>query len=239
METCAARLRPYIADTSLLVDRALRAGERVLLEGAQGTLLDLDHGTYPFVTSSNPIAGAAATGIGIGPTRIESVVGVAKAYVTRVGEGPFPTEIDGPDEARVRELGEEYGTTTGRERRCGWLDLVALRFAARVNGMTSLALTKLDVLSDFAEIPVCTRYRLPDGSQTDEFPAHQSDFHHARPVYETLPGWREPLDDRLPAAARSYVEFVESALELEVNMIGTGADRDSVITRDQPAYSRS
>jgi adenylosuccinate synthase len=239
MEACAARLRPYIADTSLLVDRALRAGERVLLEGAQGTLLDLDHGTYPFVTSSNPIAGAAATGIGIGPTRIDSVVGVAKAYVTRVGEGPFPTEIDGPDEARVRELGEEYGTTTGRERRCGWLDLVALRFAVRVNGMTSLALTKLDVLSDFAEIPVCTRYRLPDGSETDEFPAHQSDFHHARPVYETLPGWREPLDDRLPARARSYVEFVESALELEVSMIGTGADRESVITRDQPAYSRS
>jgi adenylosuccinate synthase len=239
METCAARLRPYIADTSLLVDQALRAGERVLLEGAQGTLLDLDHGTYPFVTSSNPIAGAAATGIGIGPTRIDSVVGVAKAYVTRVGEGPFPTEIDGPDEARVRELGEEYGTTTGRERRCGWLDLVALRFAVRVNGMTSLALTKLDVLSDFAEIPVCIRYRLPDGSETDEFPAHQSDFHHARPVYETLPGWREPLDDTLPAAARSYVQFVESALELEVSMIGTGADRESVITRDQPAYSRS
>jgi adenylosuccinate synthase len=239
MEACAARLRPYIADTSLLVDQALRAGERVLLEGAQGTLLDLDHGTYPFVTSSNPIAGAAATGIGIGPTRIDSVVGVAKAYVTRVGEGPFPTEIDGPDEARVRELGEEYGTTTGRERRCGWLDLVALRFAVRVNGMTSLALTKLDVLSDFAEIPVCTRYRLPDGSETDEFPAHQSDFHHARPVYETLPGWREPLDDRLPAAARRYVEFVESTLELEVSMIGTGADRESVITRDQPAYSRS
>jgi adenylosuccinate synthase len=185
------------------------------------------------------VAGAAATGIGIGPTRIDSVVGVAKAYVTRVGEGPFPTEIDGPDEARVRELGEEYGTTTGRERRCGWLDLVALRFAARVNGMTSLALTKLDVLSAFAEIPVCTRYRLPDGSETDDFPAHQSDFHHARPVYETLPGWREPLDDRLPAAARSYVEFVESALELEVSMIGTGADRESVITRDQPAYSRS
>ena len=170
---------------------------------------------------------------------IDSVVGVAKAYVTRVGEGPFPTEIDGPDEARVRELGEEYGTTTGRERRCGWLDLVALRFAVRVNGMTSLALTKLDVLSDFAEIPVCTRYRLPDGSETDEFPAHQSDFHHARPVYETLPGWREPLDEGLPPAARSYVQFVESALELEVSMIGTGADRERVITRDQPAYSRS
>jgi adenylosuccinate synthase len=201
-----------------------------LLEGAQGTLLDLDHGTYPFVTSSNPIAGAAATGIGIGPTRIDSVIGVAKAYVTRVGEGPFPTEIEGPDQARVRELGEEYGTTTGRERRCGWLDLVGLRFAARVNGMTSLALTKLDVLSDFAEIPVCVRYRLPDGTETDEFPAHQSDFHHAEPVYETLPGWREPLENGLPAAARGYVAFVEAALELEVTMIGTGADRAQVVS---------
>jgi adenylosuccinate synthase len=230
METYAARLRPYVADTSLLVDQALRRGERVLLEGAQGTLLDLDHGTYPFVTSSNPIAGAAATGIGIGPTRIDSVIGVAKAYVTRVGEGPFPTEIEGPDQARVRELGGEYGTTTGRERRCGWLDLVGLRFAARVNGMTSLALTKLDVLSDFAEIPVCVRYRLPDGTETDEFPAHQSDFHHAEPVYETLPGWREPLENGLPAAARGYVAFVEAALELEVTMIGTGADRAQVVS---------
>jgi adenylosuccinate synthase len=240
MEAYAERIRPYVADTSLLVDRALRAGTRVLLEGAQGTLLDLDHGTYPFVTSSNPVAGAAATGIGIGPTRIDTVVGVAKAYVTRVGEGPFPTEIEGPDQARVRELGEEYGTTTGRERRCGWLDLVALRFAVRVNGMTSLALTKLDVLSDFAEIPVCTRYRLPDGTETDEFPAHQSDFHHAEPVYETLAGWRETLDCGLPAAARRYVEFVEEALEVEVSMIGTGADRESIVmARDQPAYSRS
>jgi adenylosuccinate synthase len=239
VEECAARLRPYIADTSLLVERALKAGQKVLLEGAQGTLLDLDHGTYPFVTSSNPVAGAAATGIGIGPTRIESVLGVAKAYVTRVGEGPFPTEIEGPDQARVRELGEEYGTTTGRERRCGWLDLVGLRFAARVNGMTSLALTKLDVLSTFAEIPVCVRYKLPDGTETDEFPAHQSDFHHAQPVYETLPGWQEPLDGSLPPAAQRYVEFVEAGLELDVIMVGTGADRESVITRDQPAYSRS
>jgi adenylosuccinate synthase len=230
LEECVARLRPYIADTSLLVERALKAGQQVLLEGAQGTLLDLDHGTYPFVTSSNPIAGAAATGIGIGPTRIESVIGVAKAYVTRVGEGPFPTEIEGPDQERVRELGAEYGTTTGRERRCGWLDLVGLRFAARVNGMTSLALTKLDVLSTFEEIPVCVRYRLPDGSETDEFPAHQSDFHHAEPVYETLPGWREELDGSLPPAAQRYVEFVEGSLELEVSMIGTGADRAQVVT---------
>ena len=235
MEGYAVRLRPYVADTSLLVERALRAGQSVLLEGAQGTLLDLDHGTYPFVTSSNPTAGAAATGIGIGPTRIDQVIGVAKAYVTRVGEGPFPTEIEGSAQARVRELGAEYGTTTGRERRCGWLDLVALRFAARVNGLTSLALTKLDVLSEFDEVPVCVRYRLPDGSETDEFPAHQSDFHHARPVYEILDGWRDPLDGveelaALPAQARRYVEYVEAALDLEVSMIGTGAERERVIT---------
>jgi adenylosuccinate synthase len=234
MEGYAVRLRPYVADTSLLVERALRAGQPVLLEGAQGTLLDLDHGTYPFVTSSNPTAGAAATGIGIGPTRIDQVIGVAKAYVTRVGEGPFPTEIEGPAQARVRELGAEYGTTTGRERRCGWLDLVALRFAARLNGLTSLALTKLDVLSEFDEIPVCVRYRLPDGSETDEFPAHQSDFHHARPVYETLEGWRDPLDAvdelaALPTSARRYVEYIEAALDLEVSMIGTGAERERVI----------
>jgi adenylosuccinate synthase len=235
MESCAQRLRPYVADTSLLVDQALKEGRRVLLEGAQGTLLDLDHGTYPFVTSSNPIAGAAATGTGIGPTRIDSVVGVAKAYVTRVGEGPFPTEIEGPDQERVRELGGEYGTTTGRERRCGWLDLVGLRFAVRVNGLTSLALTKLDVLSSFGELPVCTRYRLADGTETEEIPAHQTDFHHARPVYETLPGWNEPLDsvehlEELPEAARRYVEYVERAVDVEVTMIGTGADRERVLT---------
>ena len=235
MESCARRLRPYVADTSLLVDQALKEGRRILLEDAQGTLLDLDHGTYPFVTSSNPIAGAAATGTGIGPTRIDSVVGVAKAYVTRVGEGPFPTEIEGPDQERVRELGGEYGTTTGRERRCGWLDLVGLRFAVRVNGLTSLALTKLDVLSSFGELPVCTRYRLADGTETEEIPAHQTDFHHARPVYETLPGWNEPLDsvehlEELPDAARRYVEYVERVIDVEVTMIGTGADRERVLT---------
>jgi adenylosuccinate synthase len=239
MEAYAARLRPYVADTSLLVDSALREGRRVLLEGAQGTLLDVDHGTYPFVTSSNPVAGAAATGIGIGPTRIDQVIGVAKAYVTRVGEGPFPTEIEGSDQKRVRELGSEYGTTTGRERRCGWLDLVGLRFAVRVNGITSLALTKLDVLSDFAEIPVCLRYRLRDGSETRDFPAHQSDFHSARPVYETLPGWQAPLAGvtgvgELPRNARRYVELVERETEVAVSLIGTGAERERVLLPQGP-----
>jgi adenylosuccinate synthase len=233
-EQHAQRLRPFITDTSLLVDRALRDAKNVLFEGAHATLLDLDHGTYPFVTSSSTLAGGATTGIGIGPTRIDRVIGVAKAYVTRVGEGPFPTEIDGPDQERLRTLGGEVGTVTGRDRRCGWLDLVGLRYAARLNGMTTLALTKLDVLSAFAELPVCVRYRLRDGTETDEFPAHQSDFHHCEPVYEKLRGWEQPLDavdgrSKLPENARRYVEFIEQALELEVSIIGTGAARERVL----------
>jgi len=225
----AVRLGPYVADTSLLVDRALRRGENVLFEGAQGTLLDLDHGTYPFVTSSSPIAAGAAVSFGIGPKRIDEVVGVAKAYVTRVGEGPFPSEIEGPANERVRDIGQEFGTVTGRERRCGWLDLVALRFAVRVNGITSLALTKLDVLSEFEELPVCVRYRLPDDSETAEFPAHQSDFHHCRPVFEELPGWGEKIAESLPAAAQAYVEFVERALDVPITLVGTGAARERVL----------
>jgi len=235
-EQYAKRLRGHISDTSLIVDEALRAGREVLFEGAQATLLDLDHGTYPFVTSSNPSSGGAATGTGIGPTRIDVVIGVAKAYVTRVGEGPFPSEIEGPEQDRVRDLGGEFGTVTGRSRRCGWLDLVALRYAVRVNGLDRLALTKLDVLSHFAEVPVCVRYRLPDGTETEHFPAHQSDFHGAEPVYETLAGWEEPLDGcssaaELPAAARAYVDFVERELDVDVTLIGTGAERESVLTR--------
>ena len=230
-EGYAQRLRPFVGDTSLLVDRALREGKDVLFEGAQATLLDLDHGTYPFVTSSSTVAANAATGMGIGPTRIDRVIGVAKAYVTRVGAGPFPTEIEGADQERVRELGAEYGTVTGRERRCGWLDLVALRYAVRLNGITSLALTKLDVLSSFAELPVCVRYRVRGGEETDEFPAHQSDFHNARPVYDVLPGWETPLDGELPEAARSYVEFIERALEVDVSLVGTGAEREQVVAR--------
>jgi adenylosuccinate synthase len=241
-EGLAQRLRPFVADTSLLVDRALRDGRRVLFEGAQGTLLDLDHGTYPFVTSSNPVAGEAATSFGIGPNRIDAVVGVAKAYVTRVGEGPFPTEIAGPDQDRVRELGAEFGTVTGRERRCGWLDLVALRYAVRLNGVTSLALTKLDVLSAFSEIPVCVRYHLRGGRETEEFPAHQSDFHHCEPVYELLAGWEEPIDavaeySELPETARRYVEFIESELGVPVTLVGIGADRQQVLSRAAPAVA--
>jgi adenylosuccinate synthase len=239
-EGYAKRLRPLITDTSLMVERALQEGKQVLFEGAQATLLDLDHGTYPFVTSSNPVAASAATGVGIGPTRIDSVVGVAKAYVTRVGEGPFPSEIQGPGQERVRELGGEFGTVTGRGRRCGWIDLVALRYAARINGFTALALTKIDVLSVFDEIPVCVAYELPSGERTHEFPAHQSDFHHARPIFETLAGWAESLDevgaiDDLPEAALRYVRFVEREIEVPVVLIGTGQGREHVLVDGEGA----
>src|SRR3954466_15818815 len=235
-EGYAQRVRPYVTDTSLYVDNALRDGKNVLFEGAQATLLDLDHGTYPFVTSSNPVASSAATGVGVGPRRIDRIIGVTKAYVTRVGEGPFPSEIQGPDQDTMRELGHEYGTVTGRSRRCGWLALVALRYAVRVNGIDQLALTKLDVLSHFAEVPVCVRYRLRGGDETPDFPAHQSDFHAAEPVFEVLAGWSEPLDgcaslDDLPAAARRYVELVERELDVEVTLVGTGAERAAGLSR--------
>ncbi len=233
----AERLAPYIADVSLLVNEALDIGEPVLCEGAQGTLLDLDHGTYPFVTSSNPIAGGACVGLGVGPTRIGAVAGVAKAYLTRVGEGPFPSEA-APDAAdALREAGAEFGTVTGRPRRCGWLDLVGLRYAARVNGFTELVLTKLDVLSGAAEIPVCVAYRFRDGSTSEHFPAHQSDFHHAEPVWESLEGWREPIDgvrtfDDLPPAAQRYVAFVAERLGIPVGLVSVGQRRDQVLTAD-------
>jgi adenylosuccinate synthase len=214
----------------------MAAGKQVLFEGAQGVMLDVDLGTYPFVTSTSVGIGGVGGGAGVSPRGLDEVIGVVKAYTTRVGEGPFPTEIEGPEQERVRELGGEFGTVTGRERRCGWLDLVALRYAVRLNGIDSLALTKLDVLSAFDELPVCVRYRLEDGSETNEFPAHQSDFHHCRPVYETLAGWSEPIDTveefgDLPAAARAYVEFVERTLEVDVTLVGTGADRERVLAR--------
>jgi len=230
----AARLAPFIADTSLLVDQALRDGKNVLLEGAQGTMLDVDHGTYPFVTSSNPIAGAACAGIGIGPTRISRVVGVSKAYTTRVGEGPFPTELDDADGALMLQRGNEFGTTTGRQRRCGWIDLVALRYAARLSGFTELALTKLDVLSGFARVRICEAYRTRDGELLTEFPYHQTVFHGCTPVYRDLDGWDEDISEcrelkRLPAAARGYVETIADAVEVPITLIGTGQGRHQVI----------
>jgi len=230
----AERLRPFIDDTALIIDESLRAGKRVLFEGAQGTMLDIDHGTYPFVTSSNPTAGAACTGTGIGPTRIDRVLGVTKAYVTRVGEGPFPTELDDADGQRMLERGNEFGTTTGRQRRCGWLDLVALRYAARLSGMTGLALTKLDVLSGFERVKLCVAYRDRDGNRLTTFPYHQTVFHGCTPEYEELPGWPEDLSDcreldDLPPRARAYVERISEAVEVPITLIGTGQGRHQVI----------
>ena len=230
----AERLRPFIADTALLIDEALREGKRVLFEGAQGTMLDIDHGTYPFVTSSNPIAGAACTGTGIGPTRIDTVLGVSKAYVTRVGEGPFPSELADADGRRMLERGNEFGTTTGRRRRCGWLDLVALRYAVRLSGMTQLALTKLDVLSGFREVKLCAAYEDRDGAVLVNFPYHQTVFHGCRPIYESMPGWDEDLSEcrtleELPPRAREYVDAIAEAVEVPITLIGTGQGRHQVI----------
>ncbi len=230
----AERLRPFIADTALLIDETLRAGKTVLFEGAQGTMLDIDHGTYPFVTSSNPVAGAACTGTGIGPTRIDRVLGVSKAYVTRVGEGPFPSELDDADGQRMLERGNEFGTTTGRQRRCGWIDLVALRYAVRLSGMTQLALTKLDVLSGFARVRMCVAYRDREGNRLTDFPYHQTVFHGCTPEYEDMPGWDEDLSeartlDDLPLRAREYVDAIAAAVDVPITLIGTGQGRHQVI----------
>ncbi len=229
----ADRLRPYVADTGLLLNDALDRGETVILEGGQGTLLDVDHGTYPYVTSSNPTAGGASTGSGIGPTRIDRVLGILKAYTTRVGEGPFPTELFDADGQALRTIGGEVGVTTGRDRRCGWFDAPIARYATRVNGMTDYFLTKLDVLSTFETIPVCVAYDV-DGQRVDEVPMTQTDFHHARPIYEMLPGWNTDISDartfdELPANCRSYVRFLEEQAGCRVSAIGVGPDRDATL----------
>jgi adenylosuccinate synthase len=228
------RIRDYIADTSRLVLDRLDEGDMVVFEGAQGTLLDIDHGTYPFVTSSNPIAGAACVGAGVGPKHIDEVWGVTKAYSTRVGAGPFPTELEGPHADALRERGGEYGTTTGRARRVGWLDLVALRYAARLNSLTALAVTKLDVLSGETVLPVCTRYRGADGAVFDHFPYHQTVLHHVSGEYEELPGWSEDIsacrsEEELPSAAREYLQFIADFVKVPVALIGVGPGRDEVI----------
>jgi adenylosuccinate synthase len=228
------RIEPYIADTSRLVCQRLDEGASVLFEGAQGALLDVDHGTYPFVTSSNPIAGAACVGAGVGPMDIDEVWGVTKAYGTRVGAGPFPTELDGELGELLRDRGGEYGTTTGRPRRVGWIDLVALRYTARLNSLTALAVTKLDVLSGLSEIQVCTRYRGTDGAEFTDFPYHQTVLHHATGEYETLGGWTEELtecrtEEDLPDAAREYLQFIGDFVGVPIAVIGVGPSRDQVI----------
>jgi adenylosuccinate synthase len=229
----AERLRPHVADTALVLNRALDAGQTVLLEGAQATLLDVDHGTYPFVTSSSATAGGACAGSGIGPTRIAKVIGVFKAYTTRVGAGPFPTELDGPAGQRLREAGREYGVTTGRPRRTGWFDAVIARHAARVNGVTEFFLTKLDVLSGLERIPVCVAYQVGAARHT-EMPMTQTEFHHARPVYEYLDGWAGDISGArdfasLPGAAQRYVRAVEELAGAPVAAVGLGPRRDQTL----------
>ena len=236
IEPMRARVVPLLADTGKLVASAITEGKRVLLEGAQGTLLDLDHGTYPFVTSSSATAGGACTGAGVGPTRIRAVVGLVKAYCTRVGGGPFPTELSDATGERLRKVGDEFGSVTGRPRRTGWLDLPALRYAARVNGLDALAITKLDVLTGLDEIKVCVRYRTPDG-EIDEIPTHG--IERATPVYETLPGWKEPLGAArsladLPAAAADYVRFIERATGVPAWIVSVGYRRDETIVVRSP-----
>ncbi|TQS41019.1 adenylosuccinate synthase [Cryptosporangium phraense] len=233
----AERLRPHIADSRLLLNKALERGETVLLEGSQGTLLDVDHGTYPFVTSSNPTAGGACAGSGIGPTRITKVIGILKAYTTRVGSGPFPTELLDEYGERLRKVGGEVGVTTGRNRRTGWFDAVIARYATRVNGLTDIFLTKLDVLSGLDRVPICVAYDV-DGERMDDMPMTQTDFHHATPVYEYLDGWSEDLSDvrtfaDLPKNAQAYVTRLEELSGTQVSVIGVGPGREqNVVVRD-------
>ena len=231
----ADRVRPMVCDASLVVNDALDRGGTVLFEGGQATMLDIDHGTYPYVTSSNPTAGGALTGTGVGPTRIDRVVGVAKAYTTRVGEGPFPTELTDQVGEDLRARGGEFGATTGRPRRTGWFDAVVTRYAARVNGLTDICLTKLDVLSGYDTVPVCVAYEV-DGARTEEMPLDQASFASAVPVYEELPGWSEDVSgcrsfDELPEAARAYVDRLEEVSRCRIQSIGVGPGREATIVR--------
>jgi adenylosuccinate synthase len=229
----ADKLRPFVADTALVLNQALEADKVVLMEGGQGTLLDVDHGTYPFVTSSNPTAGGACTGSGIGPTKIDRVIGILKAYTTRVGSGPFPTELLDADGEALRRIGGERGVTTGRDRRCGWFDAPIARYATRVNGLTDFFLTKLDVLTGWEQIPVCVAYEI-DGRRVEDLPYSQTDFHHATPVYENLPGWSEDISkaqtfEDLPKNARAYVKALEEMSGAPISAIGVGPGRTETI----------
>lgn len=231
----ADRIKPMVFDCSLEVNKALDEGKNVLFEAGQATMLDIDHGTYPFVTSSSPTAGGACTGSGVGPTRIDRVVGIAKAYVTRVGEGPFPTELLDQTGEDLRQAGGEFGVTTGRPRRCGWYDAVVARYASRVNGLTDIVLTKLDVLTGYKQIPVCVAYDV-DGKRVDEIPADQTSFHHAKPIYEELPGWDEDITgcrrfEELPVNAQAYVRRLEELSGCRISVVGVGAGREASIER--------
>jgi adenylosuccinate synthase len=238
----AESLRPYIDDTSLLIWNALRQNKSVLLEGAQGTLLDLDHGTYPYVTSSNPVAGYASVGSGIGPVELGEVWGITKAYTTRVGEGPFPTELTDATGEELRKIGNEFGTTTGRPRRCGWLDLVALRYAARINGFTGLCITKLDVLDGLDTIKVCTKYKYR-GEELEEFPAAEAIFKEVEPIYEEVPGWKSDITGArtvqdLPQETIDYLNFIVRNVRVPVSLISVGPKREEHIKVPHPDYSQ-
>jgi adenylosuccinate synthase len=235
----AVRLAPYVQDTGLLFNQALDRGERVLMEGAQGTMLDIDVGTYPYVTSSSPSAGGAAQGAGIGPTRIDEVLGVVKAYTSRVGAGPFPAELLDDTGNWIREKGHEYGTNTGRPRRCGWLDIVALRYAARINGFTGLAITRLDILSGLPEIKICVGYRLPDGSVTQDYPVDTDLLGQVCAVYETWPGWDVSFSaarewDDLPANAQAYCRRISELLRVPIHFVSVGAERSDLVALHWP-----
>ncbi|GAB3158808.1 adenylosuccinate synthase [Myceligenerans halotolerans] len=239
----AERLRPMVTDTSVELNRALDEGRNVLFEAGQATMLDIDHGTYPFVTSSNATAGGAVTGSGVGPTRIDSVIGVIKAYTTRVGEGPFPTELFDDKGAFLAKTGHEYGTTTGRPRRCGWYDAVIARYATRVNGLTDLVLTKLDVLTGLEKVPVCVAYDV-DGVRHDEMPTDQTAFHHAKPIYEEFDGWWEDISgartlEDLPPNARAYVDALEQMSGTRISAIGVGPARDAIIPIHDLIHARA
>jgi adenylosuccinate synthase len=236
------RLAPMVADTSLLLNQALDAGKNVLFEGGQATMLDVDHGTYPFVTSSNATAGGACTGSGVGPTKIDSVIGIVKAYTTRVGEGPFPTELTDKWGELLRDVGHEFGTTTGRPRRCGWYDAVIARYASRVNGLTDFVLTKLDVLTGIEEIPVCVAYDV-NGKRFEELPQDQADFAAAVPIYETFPGWTEDISgattfEELPQNAQDYVVALENISGCRISAIGVGPARDEILVRHDLLHAR-
>jgi adenylosuccinate synthase len=236
----ADRLRPHVVDASLKIDDAIKKRLNILFEGAQGTLLDLDHGTYPYVTSSNPVAGGACIGAGVGPTMIDRIIGVAKAYTTRVGEGPFPTELSDDIGDLLGDRGAEFGTTTGRKRRCGWFDGVIGRYAVRINGLDCLAITKMDVLDELDEIKVCVAYEL-DGKVVRDFPSNSRTFARALPIYETLPGWRKPTSEcktlaELPTEARAYLKFLAELMEIPIAIVSIGASRGQTIIVEDPIH---
>ena len=236
----AERLRPHVVDSSLKIYDSIQKRKNILFEGAQGTLLDLDHGTYPYVTSSSPVAGGACVGAGIGPTMIDRVIGVAKAYTTRVGEGPFPTELHGELNQHLCDRGAEFGTTTGRRRRCGWFDGVICRYAVRINGLDCLAITKLDVLDELEEIQVCVAYEL-DGKTCDHFPGNASEFARCKPIYKTLPGWQQSTENcrdlaDLPQQALNYLKFLAELMAVPIAIISLGASRDQTIIVEDPIH---